>query len=1178
MRFGHLVAALSAACVSAGAAAGGPSPENTPKSDVFMQGFFWNSTPGGIWWDSLKALAPRIGSAGFGGIWFPSPVKGQGGGFSMGYDPYDHYDFGEYNQKGTVETRFGSRQELLDAIGAFHTVGVQVFADAVMGHMNGGEQLIPFDCEPYPSYPDSGYLLFQYPSGSGRFPKNATHFYPNQITCDVNPPYHGPSDPAFKFGEVPAHAQAHVKDSLIVWGQYLRNVMAFDGFRIDAVKHIDPIFVGPWVAASGGYAVCEYYGSTSEISNWLHWAQTVFGGDVSMFDFPLRFTLQDMCNNTSGTFDMNNLDGAGLVNAGVSGYDVATFVENHDLDRTGWDGSTDVGHNPILTDKDMAYGYVLFHEGRPCVFFRDYFTYGLDGVIDRMIWIREKFLWGSTTKRDGLAPWYVGGSGSQLDQSRDLYVARRNGGSGRPQAFLVLNDHPTQWRGVWVNSSHPNQVFRDYTGAAIDKQAAGDGRVELWAPPRGIAVYVPDTTQRVNRHPYISFVQDLTAFGNTPFQFQVRAGDLDGDSLSWGMSGHPAWLSMDSTGLLGGTPLPSDTGSSQVVVTVSDPYGGSTSDTFGVSVRNRPLMDGVFEGAGIWGSPLCTADTSAGWDGARARALYVTQDDDYWYFGADVRSRQAWNWAFLINSRSGGGSNESWSRSIVYAHTSKPDVILRGHFGSYGEMHSWNGSWWSGVGTPLGAGEFGESISLDSLEDGWVEGRISKAALGNVPGLAVQFYLTGNLNAHATFDACPDDENTSAWSGVTTSLHYYARTGGTALTEVNLQFPPSAVIAGGGSATIYARAFGLGITDSAGQGAGVTAWIGWNDGDTDPATWTEWTPAAYNVDAAGMDEYQADIGSTLSGGTYRYASRFQHTGGPYLYGGYSTSGGGFWNGTANTSGLLTVEAVPAAPELSSPPDGAADLMPSLTLVWEPVGGAARYRVVLAADSMFASPVLDDSSLTGTSRAVAGLSWGATHYWRVRARNAYGWGPWSARWDFGVVGEQTAGLFVRPGWNALALPLAVPDGRRTVVFPSSVSSGFAFHPAGGYVLRDTLWPGTGYWLKFAAEDTVHIGGAGRELDTLEVQSGWNLIGGLSLAVPASAVVQIPDSIVRSAYFSYDGSYDASDTLLPGSAYWVKVAGGGKLVMTGGSPAPAERPAVPRGAGREAIRQEPRGTSR
>ncbi|MDP2300825.1 MAG: DUF1939 domain-containing protein [Ignavibacteria bacterium] len=563
---------------------------NSPKSDVYLQGFYWNSPPGGIWWDSLARLAPRLASAGFGAIWFPSSVKGAGGGMSMGYDPYDHYDFGEYFQKGTRETRFGSRSELINSINSFHQVGIQIFADAVMNHMNGGEEKIPYECKPYPSFADSAYLLFNYPNGSGRFKKDARHFYPNSVTCDVNPPYHGADDPIFAFGEWLAHDRSIVKDSLITWGNYLKNVIGFDGFRIDAVKGIDPAFMGPWlqVTNSNGFAVAEYYGDTGGIMYWFNQTANVHGGNVSMFDFPLRFTLRDMCNNTNGSWDMNSLDNAGLINAGMSGFNVSTWVENHDVDRIGWDGSVDNGHDPIMTNKDMAYSYILFSEGRPSVFFKDYFEYGFAGKIDTLIWIRQNFLYGSTTKRSGLNPFYVGGTGSQTDLSKKIYIARREGGDGKPQSFLIINNHPTEWRGVWVNSNHPNQVFRDFTGKAIDKTSAGDGRVELYAPPRSYAVYVPDTSSFINNPPIIQKIIDQITWTNSYFELIVNVTDANNDQLFYSVSGKPSWLNFQN-GRFYGTPSFSDTGKTQLVFTVTDSRGAFDKDTFYLDVyKNFP--------------------------------------------------------------------------------------------------------------------------------------------------------------------------------------------------------------------------------------------------------------------------------------------------------------------------------------------------------------------------------------------------------------------------------------------------------------------------------------------------------------------------------------------------------------------------------------------------------------
>lgn len=1123
-------------------------PLTTPQSDAILQGFYWNSTPGGIWWDSLAKLAPRIRAAGFSSVWFPAAMKGAAGPFSMGYDPYDQYDFGEYNQKGSIETRFGSRSELERAIQVFHANGLQVFADAVMGHMNGGDAKIPYECQPYPEWPDSGWLLFNYPNGSGRFPKNASHFYPNLQTCDANPPYHGP-DPAFRFGEYLAHAQSHVKDSLIVWGQYLRNVLGFDGFRIDEAKSIDPIFVGPWLSNSnaGGFAFAEYFGSTSEIMTWLHYTQNVFGGDVSMFDFPLRYSLADMCNNTYGTYDMNNLDWAGLVNAGVSGYDVVTFVENHDLDRTGWDGNIDIGHHPIIYDKHMAYAYILFSEGRPCVFFRDYFMYGLAGRIDTLLWIRAQFLWGGTTKRSGLNPWYVGSLATQEEQARDLYVARRDGGNGRPQAFLVLNDNPYEWRGVWVNTNHPNAVFRDYTGVAMDKQAAGDGRVDLWAPPRGYAIYVPDTSQSMNHSPYIQTIPDQQAYINTAFEFQVQAADPNNEPITYSLTQSPVWLNISPSGLLSGTPAVNDTGTSTIIVTVTDARNETAADTFSMQVEAIPTMDGVFEGEGVWGVPLAVADTLDGWDTTRVYEIYVTHDPTYYYLGAKVKARQWMNWAFLVNTKPGGGTTESWGRNIVYNHSNRPEYIMRGTFQSYAEFHTWTGSNWSGVGNGLASTEFGENLSSDSPQEGWVEARIPKSSLGNLSVLAIQFYLTGNQSANATFDACPNDQNTTAWSGITTQLRYYTIFGTKTITLCNLQFPPSATISGGGSATIYARGFGVGVTDTAGQAAGVEAWIGYSATNTNPMSWTNWVEATYNVDANNSDEYQVSIGADLPGGTYYYASRFQYNGGTALFGGYSTNGGGIWDGTNNVSGVLIVNAPPAVPTLLSPAYGDTNVATIVDLEWTSSQTATMYHLQVSTNSTFSSFIVNDSTLNETEWRLSSLLTLTKYYWRVRAKNAYGWSAFSAPFSF------TTGLYTRnyyhvnARWNMVSLPLHVSDSSKDYVFPEAISSAFTFHNEEGYVETDTLVSGTGYWLKFPADDSVAISGSENLLDTIAVRAGWNMIGCISRNVLVDSIIQIPAGIVLSEFYGYKNGYIPSEILEPARSYWVKVAADGALVL-------------------------------
>lgn len=136
----------------------------------------------------------------------------------------------------------------------------------------------------------------------------------------------------------------------------------------------------------------------------------------------------------------------------------------------------------------------------------------------------------------------------------------------------------------------------------------------------------------------------------------------------------------------------------------------------------------------------------------------------------------------------------------------------------------------------------------------------------------------------------------------------------------NLQWPVTINIAQGGSDTVYARVYEPGVTEAAGAGAGITAWIGISPAgsNTNPSTWTTWIPATFNAsatDPGNNDEYMATIGAALAPGTYYYASRFQLNGGTYVYGGYEAppSGGGIWNGTTNISGILTVTCATTAP-------------------------------------------------------------------------------------------------------------------------------------------------------------------------------------------------------------------------------------------------------------------------
>ncbi len=147
--------------------------------------------------------------------------------------------------------------------------------------------------------------------------------------------------------------------------------------------------------------------------------------------------------------------------------------------------------------------------------------------------------------------------------------------------------------------------------------------------------------------------------------------------------------------------------------------------------------------------------------------------------------------------------------------------------------------------------------------------------------------------------------NGGFWDGTTNVSGVLTVTDGV-ITYANLQFPSTASINEGGSATIYGRVYAEGVTTVAGGSPGIVCQIGWNSANTDPSTWSNWTTATFNAQFGNNDEYQATIGSGLTTGTFYYATRFKLINDTYFYGGYSGTGGGAWDGTTNVSGVLTV--------------------------------------------------------------------------------------------------------------------------------------------------------------------------------------------------------------------------------------------------------------------------------
>ena len=130
----------------------------------------------------------------------------------------------------------------------------------------------------------------------------------------------------------------------------------------------------------------------------------------------------------------------------------------------------------------------------------------------------------------------------------------------------------------------------------------------------------------------------------------------------------------------------------------------------------------------------------------------------------------------------------------------------------------------------------------------------------------------------------------------------------------NLQSPGTGQMCVGGTFDIYGQLHNTGASNTVGAGVaatGVTVEFGISTTDSNPNTWTTWSTASFNPLGGGTnnDEYMGTF-SGLAQGTYYYTFRYQINGCSWQYGGFNAGGGGFWDGTTNVSGVLTVNPIP----------------------------------------------------------------------------------------------------------------------------------------------------------------------------------------------------------------------------------------------------------------------------
>ncbi|HEY9166851.1 MAG TPA: cohesin domain-containing protein [Candidatus Kryptonia bacterium] len=135
------------------------------------------------------------------------------------------------------------------------------------------------------------------------------------------------------------------------------------------------------------------------------------------------------------------------------------------------------------------------------------------------------------------------------------------------------------------------------------------------------------------------------------------------------------------------------------------------------------------------------------------------------------------------------------------------------------------------------------------------------------------------------------------------------------------------------------------------------------------------------------------------------------------------------------NGTVTASVTPpSVPSLLSPANLTAGAAVSLTLSWYSAAGATSYTLQVSTDSTFASTVVNQTGLTGTSDPISGLTNSTKYFWRVSGVNSGGPSAWSVVWNFTTI-------IAAPSAPGLSAPVNGATGvSRTPSLSWNISSG------------------------------------------------------------------------------------------------------------------------------------------
>ncbi|WP_438831464.1 alpha-amylase [Streptococcus pluranimalium] len=480
-------------------------------NETLMQYFEWYLPTDGKHWQRLVNDIDTLKELGVNKVWMPPAFKGTGV-EDVGYGVYDLFDLGEFDQKGTIPTKYGTKEDYLRATEALNKAGIMPIADVVLNHKANGDDKERFKVlkmsqinrqEPLSEpYDIEAWTHFTFPGRQKQYDDFEWHWYhfsgmdydalhnetglymvmgdnkgwADQDSVDEengNYDYLMFNDVDFRHPEVVANLKK--------WVEWFLKTSQVGGFRLDAVKHIDSDFMAEFIRyirdhlKEDLYVFGEYWkDDTDETLDYLD-------------DVDLQFDLVDVvlhmnfyqASQDGQEFDLSQILEGSLMQTRPDF--AVTFVDNHDSQRGQSLEST-------VADwfKPLAYSLIMLRqEGKPCLFYGDY--YGIEGefaqasfkdIIDKLAYLRQNHVYGNQV--------------DYFDHPNCIGWVNQ-GDEAHPEPLaVVMSNSDAGWKDMEIGQLHAGRIFRDYLSHSQEEVVLDDagwgsfpvqaGSVSAWIP------------------------------------------------------------------------------------------------------------------------------------------------------------------------------------------------------------------------------------------------------------------------------------------------------------------------------------------------------------------------------------------------------------------------------------------------------------------------------------------------------------------------------------------------------------------------------------------------------------------------------------------------------------------------------------------------------------------------